>query len=110
VLLVPPCPVPALLKRRRHPVPPGPRCYSPLRTVPGRLLCCLGTRAARAPPLTPRHAGAPQNIDRVAFCGLPAAMLGHCAGAAVLPREAAALEVEILQAPSWRLGPFLADQ
>ena len=53
-------------------------------------------------------AAAAQNVDRVAFRGLPAAMLGHCAGAAVLPRAAAALEVEILQALNWRLGPFLA--
>ena len=50
-----------------------------------------------------------QNIDRVAFRGLPAAMLGHCAGARVLPREAIALELEILQALNWRLGPFLSE-
>ncbi|KAK9834277.1 hypothetical protein WJX81_002775 [Elliptochloris bilobata] len=52
---------------------------------------------------------AAKNIDRVAFRGLPAAMLGHCAGATVLPKAAAALEVEILEALSWRLGPFLGD-
>jgi len=110
MLLMPPCPVPTASKRHHHPPRPRPRCYSPLRTVPGRLLRRLGPRVARAPPLTLRRAGEPQNIDRVAFCGLPAAMLGHCAGAAVLPREAAALEVEILQALSWRLGPFLANE
>ena len=77
-------------------------------------LCAVG-RPRRSPlaPVQGYHADqapAPmQNVDRVAFRGLPAAMLGHCTGAAVLPRAAAALEVEILQALNWRLGPFLAN-
>ena len=49
---------------------------------------------------------AAKNLDRVPYRGLHATMLSMVCGAPVKPAAAVALELRVLSALSWRLGPF----
>jgi hypothetical protein len=49
---------------------------------------------------------AAKNLEAVPFRGLHAAMLTVVCGAAIAPAAAADLELRVLAALGWRLGPF----
>lgn len=50
---------------------------------------------------------AAKNFDHVPYRGLHATMLSAICGAPVDPASALALELRVLAALGWRLGPFL---